>query len=54
MGLKVAYAAAPFSADRVQAVLEYLDFLILNEVEAAQLTEATGKTLRSSASAMWS
>lgn len=44
MGLKVAYAAAPFSADRVQAVLEYLDFLILNEVEAAQLTEATGKT----------
>lgn len=44
MGLKVAYAAAPFSADRVQAVLEYLDFLILNEIEAAQLTEATGKT----------
>ena len=44
MGLKVAYAAAPFSADRVQAVLEYLDFLIMNEVEAAQLTEATGKT----------
>ncbi|MCO4841621.1 MAG: ribokinase [Yoonia sp.] len=44
MGLKVAYAAAPFSAERVQAVLEHLDFLILNEVEAAQLTEATGKT----------
>lgn len=43
MGLKVAYAAAPFSAERVQAVLEYLDFLILNEVEAQQLTEATGK-----------
>lgn len=43
MGLKVGYAAAPFEADRVAAVLEYLDFLILNEVEAAQLTEATGK-----------
>ncbi len=44
MGLKVAYAAAPFSAERALAVLEYLDFLILNEVEAQQLTEATGKT----------
>lgn len=44
MGLKVAYAAAPFSTERVQAVLEHLDFLILNEVEAAQLTEAIGKT----------
>ena len=30
MGLKVAYAAAPFSVERVQAVLEYLRFLILN------------------------
>lgn len=44
MGLKVGYAAAPFEADRVAAVLEYLDFLILNEVEATQLTEATGRT----------
>ncbi len=44
MGLKVAYAAAPFDVDRVEAVLEYLDFLILNEVEAKQLAEATGKT----------
>lgn len=44
MGLKVAYAAAPFSAARTQAVIEHLDFLILNEVEAAQLTQATGKT----------
>ena len=43
MGLKVAYAAAPFDAERVQAVLEYLDFLILNAVEAEQLTEATGQ-----------
>ncbi|WP_458792099.1 ribokinase [Yoonia sp. MH D7] len=44
MGLKVAYAAAPFSAERTQAVIEHLDFLILNEVEAAQLAKATGKT----------
>lgn len=41
-GLKAAYAAAPFSAIAVQAVLEHLDFLILNEVEADQLREATG------------
>ncbi len=44
MGLKVAYAAAPFDADRVQAVLPHLDFLILNAVEAEQLANATGKS----------
>jgi len=44
MGLKVAYAAAPFSVERVQAVLEHLDFLILNAVEADQLRAATGQT----------
>lgn len=43
LGLKVAYAAAPFDADRVQAVLPYLDFLILNAVEAQQLQDATGQ-----------
>ncbi len=43
MGLRVAYAAAPFDAERVQAVLEHLDFLILNEVEAEQLKQATGQ-----------
>ncbi|ADO43816.1 ribokinase [Ketogulonicigenium vulgare] len=42
-GLWVAYAAAPFSAAAVEAVLPHIDFLILNEVEAAQLQEATGK-----------
>lgn len=45
LGLKVAYAAAPFSVERVEAVIEHLDFLILNKVEAAQLKEATGKEL---------
>lgn len=42
LGMYVAYAAAPFDAKSVEAVLPHLDFLILNEVEAAQLTEATG------------
>lgn len=42
LGLRVAYAAAPFDADRVQAVLPALDFLILNAVEATQLAAATG------------
>ncbi|UWR02964.1 ribokinase [Ruegeria conchae] len=42
MGLTVCYAAAPFQAEAVQAVLPYLDFLILNEVEAEQLQDATG------------
>ena len=43
-GLRVCYAAAPFDADAVQAVLPHLDLLFLNEVEARQLEEATGRT----------
>ena len=43
LGLKVAYAAAPFDAERVEAVLPHLDFLILNAVEAEQLQTATGQ-----------
>jgi ribokinase len=43
MGLRVAYAAAPFDPERVKAVLEHLDFLILNAVEAEQLKQATGQ-----------
>ena len=42
LGLTVCYAAAPFEAEAVQAVLPDLDFLILNEVEAAQLQKETG------------
>ncbi|MEM1004301.1 MAG: ribokinase [Pseudomonadota bacterium] len=42
MGLTVCYAAAPFHANAVQAVLPLLDFLILNEVEAEQLRQETG------------
>ncbi len=43
MGLKVAYAAAPFDANTAQAVLPHLDFLIFNEVEAKQLKSASGQ-----------
>ena len=42
LGLTVCYAAAPFQTKAVQAVLPYLDFLILNEVEAEQLRQTTG------------
>jgi ribokinase len=42
LGLRVAYAAAPFEAEAVQAVLPHLDLLFMNEVEADQLQEATG------------
>ena len=42
-GLRVAYAAAPFDAAAVSDVLAFLDFLILNAVEAEQLQQATGQ-----------
>mgnify|MGYP001945528077 CR=1 FL=1 len=41
-GMRVAYAAAPFDAARVQDILPLIDLLFLNEVEGQQLTEATG------------
>lgn len=44
MGLKVAYAAAPFDAQKVQAVLDDVDLLFLNAVEAEQLQHATGRS----------
>lgn len=39
-GLRVAYAAAPFTVDAVQAILPEIDLLILNEVEARQMETA--------------
>ena len=45
LGLRVIYAAAPFDAAAVEAVLPYLDVLVLNEVEAAQLVSETGTNL---------
>jgi ribokinase len=44
--MRVAYAAAPFDAVAVQAVLPFVDILFLNEVEAAQLEQATGQSVR--------
>lgn len=44
-GLRVAYAAAPFEATAVEAMLPYLDLLLLNEVEADQLVDTTGRTI---------
>ncbi len=43
MGLNVAYIAAPFDALAVKDVLPHLDLLVLNEVEAVQLSEALDK-----------
>jgi len=42
MGLSVAYAAAPFSAQATEAILPHAAFLILNDVESQQLQDATG------------
>lgn len=43
LGLRVAYAAAPFDADAVRILLPHIDMLVLNEVEAEQLSAASGK-----------
>jgi len=45
LGLKVAYAAAPFVAEAIMSIMDQIDLLVLNEVEEAQLREATGKKL---------
>jgi ribokinase len=42
LGFRVCYAAAPFDAEAVKAVLPFLDFLILNQIEAEQLETALG------------
>ena len=41
-GMRVAYAAAPFDADAAAAMLPVTDLLAVNDVEAAQLSEALG------------
>ncbi len=43
-GLFTAFAAAPFEIEATTELLPWLSFLILNEIEALQLTRATGKT----------
>ncbi|KAA2315437.1 ribokinase [Pseudooceanicola sediminis] len=42
-GLRLAYAAAPFEAAAVAAVMEHLDILVMNAVEAEQLEAALGQ-----------
>ncbi len=44
-GMRVIYSAAPFDADAVSAVLNHVTLLVMNAVEAQQLTEALGVTL---------
>ncbi|MEX3316186.1 ribokinase [Sulfitobacter sp. PS-8MA] len=46
LGLRLAYAAAPFDAAAIMAIIDHIDLLVLNEVEAAQLRAATGGELR--------
>lgn len=45
LGLRIAYAAAPFDAIATQGMLDLTDILFLNAVEASQLEAATGKAL---------
>lgn len=45
LGLRVAYAAAPFDVEAARAMLDHTDILFMNEVEAAQLTETTDLAL---------
>lgn len=45
LDFRVCYAAAPFDANAVEAVLPFLDFLILNEIEAQQLEVALGQPI---------
>jgi ribokinase len=42
-GLKVAYSAAPFDAEVTARLLPHTDLLVVNEVEAAALTEMLGR-----------
>ncbi|WP_300584293.1 ribokinase [Marivita sp.] len=44
-GMRVVYAAAPFDAHSVEAVLPMLDILVMNAIEAQQLTDALGVAL---------
>jgi len=44
-GMRVAYAAAPFTVDAVRDILPEIDLLLLNAVEAEQLETAMGMPL---------
>ena len=40
--MRVVYSAAPFDAIKVQQALPFIDLLVVNEVEARQLSDALG------------
>lgn len=44
-GVKVAYSAAPFDAEAARLMLPFTDLLLVNEIEAAQLSEAMNVTI---------
>jgi len=43
-GMRVIYSAAPFDVDAVEEVLPFVDMVVLNTVEAEQLSTALGVT----------
>jgi len=45
LGMKTAYAAAPFDADAVQQVLPYIDAMAMNAIEARQLQESLDRPI---------
>jgi ribokinase len=45
LGLKVAYAAAPFDAEAARNVMSHADLMVLNAVEMEQLRAASGQDL---------
>jgi ribokinase len=45
MGLRVVYAAAPFDAAAVTEIIDRVDLLVLNEVEAQQLSDAMTRSV---------
>lgn len=47
LGLRVAYAAAPFGVEAILAIIDQVDLLVLNEVEATQFEDATGRDISS-------
>jgi len=42
LGMRVVYSAAPFDAEAVRKVLPFVNMLVVNEIEAQQLSQALG------------
>ncbi len=45
-GARVVYSAAPFSMSAVEEILPFVDLLIVNEIEAEQLSKVLNKSLK--------